>query len=279
MLWRTSNYGVTSFHAELFPFFFEQHGLPLFIRMVREVLTKENINDCLRPPLAIASAIVGRWSLPDRNLLKPTIQHLIALGADPHQGLEDESTLLENLMWRIDHPWDSASVGREWLDILMGSRIDVVEYLRTEHRLHFDPSRSLPMLRSERYHDYRARYLIISEEPPSLSWDWFIDAEGNAFEVLEEFKNFGPGRHALYNDYYQPSSMPNWPFFYHRWHWLAERKAHGLLYKVQIAHAQLAHAQLAEERFERRWHKKGAKLARAQGLARRGLKIPGAWID
>jgi len=240
--------------------------------MVGDVLTKENINDCWRPPLAIASRIFGRCSPSDRNLLKPTIQYLISLGVDVHRGPEVMFTSLDLILEETDCPWDSLSIGKEWLDILIESRIDVMEYLRTKYRLHFDPSRSLPMLCSKWDFDYRARYLIISEEPPSISWDWFIDGEGNAFEVLEEFKKFGPGGHDICWEHRWPSSMYNWPFFYSRWHLLAE-------YIRSLSRAGIAAVQLAEERFERRWHKKARKTARTQGVIHRSPKIPGAWID
>jgi len=171
-------------------------------------------------------------------------------------------------MEEINRPWDSLSVGREWFDILIESQIDVVEYLRTEYRLHFDPSRSLPMLRSEWYSDYRARYLIISEEPPSISWDWFIDAEGHAFEVLEEFKNFGPSRHDRYTEYRHPGFMYNWPYAYPVWELRTKFEEYGL--RLQ---------QVVEDRYERRWRRKALKLAKARGLIHQGPKMPGAWID
>jgi hypothetical protein len=167
-------------------------------------------------------------------------------------------------MNEADTPLESKSLGLAWLDILTELRLDVVEYLRTEYCFHFDPSKSLPMLDADWRTDDRARRLVVSEEMPAISWDWFIDANGKAFEVLEEFKNFGPGAISGLID------SNKWPFFYHRWD-----RAKFRSWDENSA----AIAQLAEDRFERRWHKKATKLARAQGLLQRGPKVPGAWID
>jgi hypothetical protein len=41
----------------------------------------------------------------------------------------------------------------------------------------------------------------------------------------------------------------------------------------------MSRLRIYNDRYERREHKKAAKLARAQGLLRRGPKISGAWID
>jgi hypothetical protein len=154
-------------------------------------------------------------------------------------------------------------------------RLDVVEYLRTEYCFHFDPSKSLPILDANWRTDYRARRLVVSEEPPAISWDWFIDANGKAFEVLEEFKNFGPRAVDNFASIRcGPGLLNNWPFFYPWWDYCVARAKLGS-YDEYYA----AIAQLAEDRFERRWHKKALKLARAQGIRQRGPKVPGAWID
>jgi hypothetical protein len=169
-----------------------------------------------------------------------------------------------------DTPVVSRSLGLAWLDILTEMRLDVVEYLRTEYCFHFDPSKSLPMLEEDFHGKYpHARRLVVSEETPSISWDWFIDANRKAFEVLEEFKNFGPGAVDIIDWYRGCPRLCNWPFFYPRWAFIVRFRNKN----------SAAIAQFAEDRFERRWQKKAMKLARAQGILQRGPKVPGAWID
>jgi hypothetical protein len=273
--WRMGGLDSTSFSIELFQGINVKLPVHLFTRMVREWFTKENINDCLCPPLATAVMILGKSHTTQYQQWKSVIQHLIRLGTNLQRGFRDGATILDNLMDGCGSPFESRPLGLAWLDILIELRIDVVEYLRTEYSHHFDPSKSLPMLRKNYRTDFRPRYLIISEETPSASWDWFINAEGKAFDVLEEFKNFGPGRHDVLRALQNPGAAYNWPFFYPVRQWCVQQ-----LREYPSCHKDtIAIAQLAEDRFERRWHKKAMKLARAQGIIHRGPKMPGAWID
>jgi hypothetical protein len=258
----------TDFSTGLFRSALVEIPVGLFTRIVREWFTRENINDCLCPPLAIAVRRFGE-SLPFQcPQWKSFISHLIRLGSNLQRGSKEGITILDDLINGADTPFESQSLGLAWLDILTEMRLDVAEYLRTEYCFHFDPSKSLPILDGDRRTDYRARRLVVSEETPAISWDWFIDANGKAFEVLEEFKNFGPGAVDDMDWYHGCLRLRNWPFFYPRW-------AHD----ESWYESSTAIAQLAKDRFERRWHKKAMKLARAQGILQRGPKVPGAWID
>jgi hypothetical protein len=179
----------------------------------------------------------------------------------------------------VDHPFESISIGREWMNILQESGVSVLEYLRIEHRLHYDPVESLPMMQRHPNTDYRLRYLVIFEEPPSISWDWFIDPAGKAFDVLETFKNFGPASHDMKAFLNNSDFAHNWPF-YPLWIFVADLWEQGLLYgasmdmELVIEAARRAHA-----RFDRRWQKKARKIAKAQGILYQPPRIPGAWID
>jgi hypothetical protein len=268
------NLDSTDFSTGIFRCNFVDIPVDLFTRMVHEWLTEENINDCVCPPLAIAAEKFGE-SLPFQcPLWKSIILHLIRLGSNLQRGSEKGTTILDDLMNGADTPFESRSLGLAWLDILTELRLDVVEYLRTEYCFHFDPSKSLPLLEGNRSTGFRARRLVVSEETPSISWDWFIDANGKAFEVLEEFKNFGRG----YDDFYWylmiHRRFNNWPFLYPKWTFDVEEAKSRYCREIIPGRVQLA-----EDRFERRWHKKATKLARAQGLLQRGPKVPGAWID
>jgi hypothetical protein len=204
---------------------------------------------------------------------KPIILHLIRLGTDLQQGSEPKITLLDDLMNALDSPFESRSLGKEWLDILLESGVCVTDYLRIEHRLHFEPFWSLPVMQGDYETNFCHRYLIISEETPSISWDWLIDPDGEAFDVLEEFKNFGLGYPSLWDDFCSPEHTYNWPFFYPRWHYCMQIRDVDQYKNLLAIHEQ------AENRFQRRWNKKTMKLAKAQGIIYRGPKIPGAWID
>ncbi|PMD61924.1 uncharacterized protein K444DRAFT_642186 [Hyaloscypha bicolor E] len=242
------NLDSTDFSAGLFTSTFVEIPVDLFTRIVHEWLTEENINDCSLPFQC------PQW--------KSIIFHLIRLGSNLQRGSKKGITILDDLMNRADTPFESKSFGLAWLDILTELRLDVVEYLRTEYCFYFDPSKSLPMLEGNWSTDFRARRLVVSEETPSISWDWFIDANGKTFEVLEEFKNFGPSYHNVIYWYpTRPELFSNWPFLYPKWAFDMEEA------KVRSWDKKLAGlVQLAEDRFERRWHKKATKLARAQGL-------------
>jgi hypothetical protein len=200
------------FSAILFDHGFDYMPPEIFDRILYDCCTKDNIADSAYAPLATAVERFVRSSPNVRYRWKPIIRHLISLEADPHQGILGDSTILDDLMNGQDGPFKSMSVGQAWLDVLTECGIDVVEYLRTEYQLHFDPSTALPIMTL--YNGLRG-YLIISLETPSVSWDWFIDPEGQAYEVLEEFKNFGnfysPYSYSLYN------ANRHWPIVYSRW--------------------------------------------------------------
>ncbi len=130
------------------------------------------------------------------------------------------------------------------------------------------------MIRESAESDFRRRYLIISLEKPSISWDWFIDPEGQAYDVLEEFKNL---RCVTYIDMHRKDRLGfNWPIIYSMWHWSV---AYRHLYAFYRKKEDSIFVQRANDRFKRRCEKKAMKLAKAQGILSRGPKMPGAWID
>jgi hypothetical protein len=248
----------------------------IFDRIVYDCCTKDNIADSAYAPLAAAVERFVRSSPNLRYQWKPIIRHLISLEADLHQGYfkDKQITILDNLMNALDGPFESRSVGQAWLDVLTESWKDVVKYLRTEYQLHFDPSTALPMNHDDlKFILNRRRYLIISLEMPSVSWDWFIDSEGQAYDVLEEFKNFGIF-HSPLGSRLEKANL-HWPMAYSRWQWFAD-----MLPWRRFLHPDntiLVHR--ANVRFKRRCERKAVKLAKAQGIFHKGPKMPGAWID
>jgi hypothetical protein len=244
----------------------------MFNDMVHEWVSKENINKYGFSPILAATKMLWKSESIFSDHWKEAIQRLIALGADLQKSSFDGGTMLDDIMSIVDRPFDSSYLGNTWLDTLHKCDVDVVEYLRKERVHHSIDSRPLPLLYPHWRFDHE-RHLIISEEVPIISWEWFIDPKGRAFDVLEEFKNFGPASHDHSSDYYCPENIENWPFIYPGWQYCAKRVEDGYAYDKQRRIFRLF-----EDRFERHQHNKAMKLARAQGI-RRGPKIPGAWID
>ena len=240
-----------------------------FNTMVHEWISEENINRFWCSPIEIAMRMLWEAKFTLAGDWKEAIQHLVALGADLHKCYH-AGILLDNIMDIVDHPFDSLDLGDQWVDTLRRSGVDVVKYLQTERTRYSLDSRSLHMFRPYLSLYEAERYLMISEETQRISWDWYVDPSGKAFEVLEEFKNFGPG---VYSDYYEQCDMLElWPFIYSDWQDCAR--------KVHLGFANLEEKRIArifEDRMEYRQQKKDVKLARAQGV-RKGQKVPGAWI-
>ncbi|KAI9794722.1 MAG: hypothetical protein M1833_007379 [Piccolia ochrophora] len=170
----------------------------------------------------------------------------------------------EGFLWELfywdDDPMASQDLAKEWLDILSSMGVDPQRYLRHERDLYLEVS----LLRN--VYD-RNRLLIFSfEEPPTVRWEWYTDPDGAAYMVLEEFKNFGPDSHNLFD----PNFQHDWPYRYLIWH-LWEKNGYPSRTGKQ-------EAKLVEERFERREQKKATKLRKAQGFGK-PLRIPGAWVE
>lgn len=148
--------------------------------------------------------------------------------------------------------------------------MNVLVYLRKEvdlyDRLHFLPTGW-----------NRERLCLISlDEPHGVSWNWWIDPKGPAFDVLEEFKYFGASNEGgrWPDEKWASWDVENWPYSFAYWHqcikWVELRLANTEMQRT---------SKIFNQRFQRRQCKKAAKLARAQGLIFKGPRIPGAWVD
>jgi hypothetical protein len=207
----------------------------------------------------------------DQKLWKQAIQNVLSLGLNLHTTYHYKDdhivTLLDDILNIAEHPFESHWLGHKWLEILSESGIDVVEYLGVEFEIRFNSSQTLPMMLRANQYSTRERYLVISKKPPTVSWEWYIDPAGRAFDVLQEFKYLGMR--------YQQSLYPNynvdWPFFYPKWQQAFQRR--------QLGSDEEPYLRIFNNRCERRELKKARKLAREQGLLQRGPKVPGAWID
>jgi len=246
-----------------------------FNATVDELVSTANINKFRCSPAALAIRRLWESYPTDSNhesWRQLTLRLLsLSLGADGHNSSNyRRDTLLEEILNMVERPFESISIGRLFLDILSDLKVDVVEYLQVECERHFDSLNSLPMLHRSQQTSNRERYLIVSEAPSSVSWKWFIDPDGSAFEVLNEFKNFGTGEQQPF--IYEKN---NWPFFYPEWC----KYTWGLQGYRNLSREKALLIRNCENRFQRRQQKKEFKLARAQGVFYRDPKIPGAWIE
>jgi hypothetical protein len=212
----------------------------------------------------------------DQKLWKQAIQNVLSLGLDLHTTYhylgDNIVTLLDDVLNIAEQPFESHWLCQKWLEILSESGIDVVEYLGVESEIHFNSSQTLPTMLRRSFVSGRERYLIISKKPPTVSWEWYIDPAGRAFDVLQEFKNFGIGPQQIR---WWPDDSEDWPFFYPGWRHDAQRLRDG----GPVSGNDKSRLRTFQNRCEHREQKKANKLARAQGILQRGSKVPGAWID
>lgn len=254
-----------------------QPTVQLFNDLVDEFVSRETVNKFKDTPIKLAMRMLWISEPKLYDEWKKVIRHIIGLGADISNGQGSEGTLLDDIMNLVARPVDSLYLGREWLDVLSKSNVDLRKYLRTESSLRFEEIESSWMLRPDFRSDYRPRGINISEEPPSVSWDWYIDPAGPAYELLTEFKDFGPiPSDFIYFGYLDDDDLfveeedQNWPFFFSLWQ---DRLRKGWRDPMT-----LKFGRLVEARFENRQRKKAKKLANDRKNFR-SLKMPGSWIE
>jgi hypothetical protein len=284
---RCDEIDITEHCHHLFSQQYFQPTIQMFNDLVNEFVSEETVNKFHETPIPMAMRMLWSSEPALHDEWKKTIRHVIDLGANLSKGHTTGTvgTLLDNIMNLVARPFDSIWLGKEWLDVLSKSKVDTVEYLQREFRVHFDEFKSLPMLSPDVRSDNRPRYLIISEDIPSVSWDWFIDPQGPVFDLLLEFRNFGPtisdvsyiGCVNLTSNYVEEEETEmleeedeTWPFFYPDWQ---ERLRRGWRDPETLKLRKIAKA-----RYENRRRKKARKLGKAREI-RRVPKMPGSWIN
>jgi len=248
--------------------------IEVFREIIKEFVSEQNINEFSHSPiLKSMEMMLGTLRTahhqhgPSDEWMEIT-RRLIAFGADIHRFKEDGSSLTRGIMRLADHPFDSIYVGDVWLDILRGAGVNDSEYLEAEKLYDIEWWESQP--------ERLIRQLFNVSKAANkcrLSWDWSISPEVSVFDVLNEFKHFGPTQHSARNDYHYPENLHNWPYVYPDWKYCEECDSEGF--------NPLKTPKLFERtkiRFERRQQKKAFKLAKVQRL-HRSPNIPGAWID
>jgi hypothetical protein len=202
---------------------------------------------------------------------KMAIGKLIKLGADIHQQVDTtRPRLLYELLAIARHPFDSQNLFDLWMQILWFSDIDIARYLTTEWNFYHKESHFIEDLEN------RPRHIIFDiSGRPRVYWDWWIDPRSPAYEVLQEFRNFGPAVHDISQNSFHCTEGhdENAPFFYYQLYEKFVSKDATIYYVEKPEHL------AAQRRFEKRMHKKAVKLAKAQGLCMKVPRLPGAWIE
>ena len=196
-----------------------------------------------------------------------------------------KSTALDMLVRSIEHPFDLDGAADAWLQLLVEEGYDIVSYLQEEIKLHSELQQYNPAFHpvrqvldgSQRFSgiSYKLpRVLIFKLDPPSLTWDWYIDPTSSAYQALTIFRYF--------NVDYDLKSVRGtpiarrwtlwWPLDYPLWF---PEYSHWPHREPVTVWSELG-AQ-ANRRANRRVERKAQKLARVQ--ERRGFRhMPGAWV-
>jgi hypothetical protein len=255
--------------------------LKTFEGLVHGLVSKVNIDAFETSPLSTAMKMFHKSDPDSRNAWKELIYSILSLGPDLHNSYDwGGGTVLSQILDIAKSSFESEEVGEEWLAILEDFGINIAEYLGTErlcqYKLGLVPILSPPwsnVFEDEVYNNIRYQYINFSDDVPRISWDWYIHPGRPAFEVLHEFRNFGPGHLDAREDYQSPEAMFNWPYFYPRWQSCLQTSSEYITKEMKSSLVELFKA-----RFERRWFRKVQKFQRAQGFGK-NLKIPGAWTD
>ncbi|KAH8743361.1 hypothetical protein F5882DRAFT_446616 [Hyaloscypha sp. PMI_1271] len=257
--------------------FFEcfEPSFHVFNQMVQKWVSTKPAKDLCNEAIFLAVRMLRKSN--SIGLWKQAILSLLNLEPDLHNDFSGrpKTTFLDKVLNLVDRPFESISLGQKWLEILSESGIDLVQYLRAESEIHFNPSKALPMMEGYYMTACRDRYLVISEDPPAVSWNWYLEPTGTALDVLNEFKDFGVGpQYPNLNPFVEVEQVVfrDWPFFYPPWQ-------AGILrgkWRTPEDESSLRHF---NARCERRQQRKAMRLAKAQGLLHRGPKVPGAWVD
>lgn len=262
-------------------FFWKEFSASEFKALTGEWVNEDNINIFVDSPLVCGLKCMWKSSPDsDDNEWKSVFQRLMKIGADVHRfSKELGRSLLDDILCLTDCPFESQSLVRLWIQVISSSDIDIERYLDTE--MSFRTSLQNPFLPSR---DDRQRIILFSPNSPTpIQWEWYISSTSHAYDVLEEFKNFGPPAQNLFVSEFHAlwGAVDNWPFVYSEWHKCVadltrdQERGFGMTdcWRGEVVRR-------CEGRWERRLEKRGWKFARRNGNLRQdGRRVPGAWVD
>jgi hypothetical protein len=242
---------------------------------VEKWVTEENVNLFEPTPLEVVTLRLCDLSIDPDELRKlmDVASYLTAKKAkfrDIRSTMGRQVCLIEAALILGENVFDAQIIGSRLLEMLDASHVDLAEYLAAERQHHLEGSLAPDIAMLKRKAE-AIELRICEQQPFSLSWDWWVDPKGLAFEALHEFRHFGLGQHDLWGNYWRPEEMMNWPFIYPG-RTAPIQKLPGRY--VGKAEAVLQHFQ---QRSDHRWRKKMIKQARINGTYKKS-KMPGAWI-
>ena len=182
---------------------------------------------------------------------------------------DDGGTLLDQLFYFIDTPFQAEEVGYHWLQILSSEGFDVVTYLKEEMALHAPYQLLKQRLRFE---EIPLRLVCSWEERLGISWEWVNDPASPIISLQDEFKTMinwpiklsfhcCEARDGEYWELFWPLFPQNYDF--------RMTKLYGCERCKNMLKRQY-------ERATQRMRKKAAKLARSQ-RTKGPRSVPGAW--
>jgi hypothetical protein len=249
--------------------------------VMNEWVTEENINILEHSPLvaALRSTLKSRRVDPgpeDPSRCKLILRRLIGMGGDIHRFCPElQTSLLDDIIDLTTCPFEFRFLMEIWANALESSGIDIQSYVEAEMAFRPLPNqRSLPSI------DDRQRILFFS--PTSyipIWWDWQIPNDSPAYDLLEEFKHFGPPAHGGIpsEHYYRWGEVDNSPFNYPRWLLRMLKFEWHLLIGYGTQDTDEAVVNQRMRRFDWKMEK---KLRKEKGRkSGRFPKMPGAWID
>lgn len=261
--------------------FWGKYNIDEFEKVVTSWVRRDNINLFDDSPIicAVRSFSCNKFPFHVERYIKIT-QKLVELGADLHRRAETTGlSLLHEILAEGVDPYEASRMFKFWVIVLRESGINMTSYFDVELGFY---DKCSPIFIEEQVG--RQRYITMAMDifgQPHFSWDWWIDPATPGFEVLKEFRSFGPPWHdptiEPEDDGYQWKY--NFPFVYlsiHRINQPVEQSHEHITGDWDKRNPQI---RLWHIRGESRRQKKADKLAKARGLDGRRLPLPGAWID
>ena len=134
----------------------------------------------------------------------------VSYGIDEMDGI---ATLLDEVFYNHDDPFQATYYGKEWLIMLMEAGYDVNAYLKKEKQLH---STQRFLTHPEFYTGAPRRFIFEIGENSTVYWEWWIDPSSPASLVRQEFSNINLAHHD-YQLTKHNSWEATWPFDYPHW--------------------------------------------------------------
>jgi hypothetical protein len=134
------------------------------------------------------------------------------LGASLHYRDKDTCSIFGNLIERF-HPLDGQEIIADWIRFLKSRDVDTSQYLTSEAELYQQSQR----VADQRLNRVRKKVVKISLDPgqgPSVEVAWYIDLQGRAAMVLEEFSGFGDDSSCCHLVKELGSEDWDWPCFW-----------------------------------------------------------------